>query len=149
MSQATGDIKSYDGSGPWFKINELGADITPDAINWPADDLTEYTFEIPAATRKCSLDLQPSLANLYLAPGDYLLRIEHIGLHDAGEEGGAQFYISCAQVTVEGSGSGSPDPTASFPGAYSLDDPGLLINIYYPIVGLPVHFYRQNILVEN
>lgn len=69
-----------------------------------------------------------------IAPGDYLLRIEHIGLHGAGESGGAQFYPSCAQVTVEGSGSGTPAPTASFPGAYSADDPGILINIYWPIV---------------
>lgn len=53
MSAATGDIKSYDGSGPWFKIDQLGANITSDAINWPADDLTEYTFEIPEATRMC------------------------------------------------------------------------------------------------
>lgn len=53
MSEATGDLKSYDGSGPWFKIDELGANVTADAINWPADDLTEYSFDIPAATRTC------------------------------------------------------------------------------------------------
>ncbi|KAK2766163.1 hypothetical protein FQN54_007679 [Arachnomyces sp. PD_36] len=117
LSQASGDVKSYDGSGDWFKISELGAEITAEAITWPADGLTEYTFEIPAAT----------------PPGDYLLRIEHIGLHGAGDVGGAQFYISCAQITVEGSGSGSPAPTVSFPGAYSPEDPGILIGIYYPI----------------
>ena len=46
-------------------------------------------------------------------------------------QGGAQFYISCAQVSVSGgSGSKSPSELVSFPGAYSPNDPGLLINIY-------------------
>ena len=46
-------------------------------------------------------------------------------------QGGAQFYISCAQVSVSGgSGSKSPSELVSFPGASSPNDPGLLINIY-------------------
>lgn len=76
------------------------------------------SFTIPAAT----------------PPGDYLFRVEHIGLHVAQSEGGAQFYISCGQLTVTGSGSGSPSPLVAFPGAYSASDPGILIDIYYPIV---------------
>ena len=54
----------------------------------------------------------------------YLVRIEHIALHQAMNQGGAQFYISCAQINVTG-GSGSKTPaTVSFPGAYSGTDPG-------------------------
>ena len=49
------------------------------------------------------------------APGDYLVRVEHIGLHVAGTKGGAQFYISCGQLEVTGSGSGSLSPTVKFP----------------------------------
>lgn len=45
-------------------------------------ELTAISFPIPAAT--------PS--------GDYLVRVEHIGLHGAGQSGGAQFYGSCGQV---------------------------------------------------
>lgn len=61
------------------------------------------------------------------------MRVEHIALHSASEPGGAQFYISCGQVNVSGGGNGSPSPTVEFPGAYMEDDPGLMLNIYYPI----------------
>lgn len=37
--------------------------------------------------------------------------------------------MTCFQLTVDGGGSLSPD-TVSFPGAYSADDSGILINIY-------------------
>ena len=69
-----------------------------------------------------------------LADGDYLLRAEHIGLHSAGSAGGAQFYISCAQLHVSGgSGTYSPKSLVEFPGAYDPKDPGIMINIYYPV----------------
>lgn len=45
-----------------------------------------------------------------------------------------QPQISCAQITVTGgSGTATPSPTMTLPGAYTNTDPGLLINIYYPI----------------
>jgi len=66
--------------------------------------------------------------------GDYLARIEHIGLHAASQKNGAQFYLSCGQITVTGGGSGTPSPLVSFPGAYSATDPGIQIQIYYPVV---------------
>ena len=82
-----------------------------------------------------------------VAPGQYLLRAEIIALHSASKLGQAQFYIGCAQVkspvmkrlvsstdllsqinvTSFGTESGS---TVSFPGAYSANNPGILINIY-------------------
>lgn len=66
-----------------------------------------------------------------LADGDYLFRIEHVALHSASAAGGAQFYISCAQIHVSGgSGSAQPKDLVSFPGAYKATDPGLMINIY-------------------
>lgn len=79
---------------------------------------TTVTFTIPKAT--------PS--------GDYLFRVEQIGLHVAQSVGGAQFYLSCGQITVTGGGSGTPGPLVAFPGAYSATDPGILIDIYYPVV---------------
>ncbi|KAK2760167.1 hypothetical protein FQN54_002234 [Arachnomyces sp. PD_36] len=117
MSKATGDVKSYDGSGDWFKISEVEAKIDASSISWPDENTSEYTFEIPAST----------------PAGQYLLRAEQIGLHGASAPGGAQFYISCAQIEVTGSGSGTPGPTVKLPGAYDPSDPGLAINIYYPI----------------
>lgn len=69
-----------------------------------------------------------------LADGEYLLRAEHIGLHSASAVGGAQLYISCAQISVSGgSGTYAPKNEVAFPGAYPATDPGLVINIYYPI----------------
>lgn len=60
-----------------------------------------------------------------LAPGDYLIRHEIIALHLADSEGGAEFYPSCTQVRIGGSGTGTPDSTVTFPGAYNDDDPGI------------------------
>lgn len=64
-----------------------------------------------------------------LAPGDYLLRAEAIALHAAGSEGGAQFYMTCYQITVSGDGTAKAE-TVSIPGAYKAADPGIEINIY-------------------
>lgn len=52
LSIAPSTAAEYDGSGDWFKISELGAEITADAITFPASDTSEYTFEIPSSTRK-------------------------------------------------------------------------------------------------
>ena len=75
--------------------------------------MTQITFTIP-----------PSIPN-----GDYLIRVEDIALHVAQSPGGAQFYISCAQVTVQGgSGSGKPGPLVAIPGVYTGNEPGILIS---------------------
>lgn len=67
-----------------------------------------------------------------IAPGDYLFRIEHVALHMASNAGGAQFYISCAQIKVTGGGNGSPQAAdlVAFPGAYKPTDPGIMVNIW-------------------
>jgi hypothetical protein len=135
MSEATsGDVKTYDGSGEWFKIYELSAEINSTAISWEDEYLQNFTFPIPAATRTYELPATSSYANSLIAAGQYLLRIEQIALHSASTEGGAQFYISCAQLDVTSSGTGTPSPTIDLPGGYNASDPGLLINIYWPIV---------------
>ncbi|KAF2741441.1 hypothetical protein EJ04DRAFT_571531 [Polyplosphaeria fusca] len=109
---------TWDGAGQvWFKIFEQGATITAAGMSWASQGATKVTVPIPKS----------------LPSGEYLFRVEHIGLHSAGSAGGAQFYISCAQVKVTGGGSGSPSPLVSFPGAYKASDPGIQINIYYPI----------------
>lgn len=62
---------------------------------------------------------------------DYLIRSEIIALHAAGSSNGAQFYQGCAQITVTGGGNANP-ATVKLPGAYKQNDPGVLVNIYYP-----------------
>ncbi|KAJ7121477.1 glycosyl hydrolase family 61-domain-containing protein [Mycena epipterygia] len=113
------DVASWDGSGTgWFKIYQISA-VTDGGttITFPATGMSEVTFPIPAQT--------PS--------GQYLIRIEHIAIHSASYYGGAQFYIACAQVQVTNGGTGTPGPLVAFPGAYTVQEPGILIDIYYPI----------------
>ncbi|KAK5658533.1 hypothetical protein OQA88_1925 [Cercophora sp. LCS_1] len=65
-----------------------------------------------------------------VAPGDYLLRVETLALHSANKPNQYQFYQSCAQISISGSGTLVPSGTVSFPGAYKSSDPGISANIY-------------------
>ncbi|KAJ7672373.1 glycoside hydrolase [Mycena polygramma] len=121
MAQAPSgtDVASWDGDGSvWFKIYQISA-VTDggSTITFPATGMTQVTFPIPSET--------PS--------GQYLVRIEQIALHVASSFGGAQFYIACGQVEVTDGGSGTPGPLVEFPGEYTGNEPGILININYPI----------------
>lgn len=62
-----------------------------------------------------------------IAPGQYLLRHEIIALHLADQMGGAEFYSSCTQLNIGGSGTGVPSSNelVSIPGVYSDNDPGI------------------------
>ncbi|KAG6915240.1 hypothetical protein DXG01_012572 [Tephrocybe rancida] len=112
LGKAPGTAASWDGSGAnWFKIAEWGATFNP--FGFTDFNLSYLETTIPAAT--------PS--------GEYLLRIEQTGLHVAGAP---QFYISCAQISITGGGSGSPSKV-SIPGYVSASDPGLTVNIYDPV----------------
>ena len=42
---------------------------------------------------------------------------------------GAQFYPSCAQITITGGGSANPTGVA-LPGAYQPDDAGILVELW-------------------
>ncbi|KAL1612693.1 hypothetical protein SLS60_000922 [Paraconiothyrium brasiliense] len=76
---------TWDGSGNvWFKIFEQGPTITAGGLTWPSQGKSQVTVGIPKS----------------LPSGEYLFRVEHIALHSAGSAGGAQFYISCAQINV-------------------------------------------------
>jgi len=116
------DAATADGSTGWYKIFENSWKKNPSGGGgsddfWGNKDMNNccglVDIKIPDDT----------------PAGDYLLRAETIALHAAGGSNGAQFYLTCYQLTVEGSGSASP-PTVSFPGAYSASDPGILVNIY-------------------
>lgn len=65
-----------------------------------------------------------------LEPGFYLVRHETLALHAAYAYPGVQFYPSCHQLEVSGSGTASPSDLVSFPGAYAADDPGVVFNAY-------------------
>jgi hypothetical protein len=112
---------NWDGAGQvWFKIYAEKATASNGGLAWASMNKGSVSVTIPKAT--------PS--------GEYLLRIEHIALHGASQPNGAQFYISCAQISVTGGGSGTPAPLVSFPGVYKATDPGIKVNIY----GVSIHW---------
>ena len=116
------------------------------------EGLSSFSFTIPKSLptgQSVDFHFERNSQSNTTILGRYLIRTEHIALHAASTFGGAQIYISCAQVSVTGGGSGKPGPLVAFPGAYTgnvsfpltclpvslrpLQEPGILINIYSPI----------------
>ncbi|EGO19398.1 family 61 glycoside hydrolase [Serpula lacrymans var. lacrymans S7.9] len=119
MAKAPANVSAWDGSGAvWFKVHEVTA-ITNGgtSISWPSVGMSQVTFTLPAS----------------IPDGQYFVRAEDIALHVAESYGGAQFYLSCAQINVQNGGNGTPGPLVSIPGVYTGYEPGILINIYSPI----------------
>ncbi|KAK1981813.1 family 61 glycosyl hydrolase [Colletotrichum cereale] len=98
----------------WFKVAEAGVSGSTWAVDTMISNGGWHYFTLPSC----------------VAPGDYLLRVEIIALHNAPSQGGAQFYMECAQIRVTGSGTNSGSNFVSFPGAYSATHPGILVSIY-------------------
>ncbi|KAF9495587.1 hypothetical protein BDN71DRAFT_1506533 [Pleurotus eryngii] len=99
-----------------------GSEIVPitdggSSITWTTDNLTQFSFQLPEA----------------LPSGQYLLRVEHIALHSASSFGGAQIYISCAQLNVIDGGNGTPGPLVAIPGVYDGHEPGIRISTIYDV----------------
>ncbi|RWA05537.1 hypothetical protein EKO27_g9566 [Xylaria grammica] len=114
------DATTADGSTPWYKIfadSWSSKGSVGDGDNWGTNDLNTCCGKMDVVIPKDT----PS--------GDYLLRAEVIALHTAGQSGGAQFYMSCYQLTVTG-GSGSAPAGVSLPGAFKASDPGIQVNIH-------------------
>ncbi|CAN8102114.1 unnamed protein product [Discula destructiva] len=120
MAKVTDATTAVGASSGWFKVfadtwANTGTSGSSDA--WGTKDLN-------ACCGKMNVKIPSDLA-----PGDYLLRAEALALHTAGSTGNAQFYMTCYQITVAGTGAASP-ATVKLPGAYAASDPGILINIY-------------------
>lgn len=143
----------YDGSGAWVRIYSLTttptypngtgtigknsfAEAQPGAVDWATHKLESFLFTLPAET----------------PVGEYLLRAEGMAVHAAHKPGGAQFYVSCAQIRVLEKEGASPSPRqqrrhrrrpqrnddndnavselgplVSIPGVYRGDEPGVLL----------------------
>lgn len=120
MAKCSGSCTSADSNSlKWFKIAETGL-ISGNLPNgqWGTGQVMNslsYTATIPAA----------------LAAGEYLIRHELLALHQANTP---QFYPECAQLIVTGGAGKTPSSSylVSFPGAYSMSDPSININIYTP-----------------
>lgn len=84
-------------------------------LTWPSMGKSTRTATIPRSLRD----------------GEDLLRIEHIALHGASTAGDAQFIFRVAQTALNGGGDVAGGVAS--PGTYSATDPGILIDINYPI----------------
>jgi len=119
---ADSSSSAADGSSGWFKIFQDTWSAAPgatsgDGDNWGTRDLNT-----------CCGRMQVKIPS-DIPAGDYLLRAEVIALHAATPSGGAQFYMSCYQLTVTGGGSSSP-ALVNIPGAYKASDPGIGLTIH-------------------
>lgn len=110
-----------DGTGAlWTKIAEDGYDGTEWAVDKLIANKGINDFTIPAD----------------LAAGKYIIRQEIIALHEAdtayatNSARGAQFYPSCVQFEITGSGSAVPDEAFDFNVGYTETDPGIVFNLY-------------------
>ncbi|KAK3690368.1 glycosyl hydrolase family 61-domain-containing protein [Podospora appendiculata] len=109
-------------SSIWTKIAEEGFDSSSKL--WAVDKLKtnggKKDFTLPAG----------------LAAGKYLIRQEIIALHESdaafnvNSARGAQFYPSCVQIEVTGSGTVVPNQNFNFNTGYTYSDLGILFNLY-------------------
>jgi hypothetical protein len=58
------------------------------------------------------------------------VRHEIVTLHSTYNEGGAQFYLGCQQLQIDGAGTKTLEGLVSFPGAYDSKGPGIIFRIY-------------------
>ncbi|KAJ4390845.1 hypothetical protein N0V93_004444 [Gnomoniopsis smithogilvyi] len=109
-------------SAIWTKIAEQGYDSASDT--WAVDDLI-------SAGGKIDFTLPSNIK-----AGKYMVRQEIIALHEADTcyatagSRGAQFYPSCVQFEVTGTGTATPDEAFDFNANYSCDVPGIEFNLY-------------------
>ncbi|KAL3460073.1 glycoside hydrolase [Aspergillus heterothallicus] len=117
---------AYSGDGDWFKVYAMTySHIDEWDVHWGnfwgGLPIRNFTFQLPSD----------------LPSGEYLMRAEHIGLHQASTYGQAQFFIGCAHLNVGGSGTGTPAPTVKIPGVYNGYEEGILVKINNPV---PDHY---------
>jgi hypothetical protein len=116
---------SADGSSDWFKIKEIGPTFTNGQATWDLSGTYLFKefwyFANFTATYSVAIPSQ-------IPAGEYLLRIEQLGIHNPGSP--PQFYVSCAQLKVTGGGSGTPSPVVKIPGHVKSTDSGYTANIY-------------------
>ena len=150
-------VKFDSTTAKWFKIQQVGQKSDG---NWAQADISSFfailfiLSPILTPSSLCSVAGAPASIDLpsNIASGNYLIRHEMIALQLAVSMGGAEFYPSCSQLTIGGSGTGKPQENelVSFPGAYHDDDPGIFVpNVYngnldYQFPGPPIASFVGN-----
>ncbi|KAH0270150.1 glycoside hydrolase family 61 protein, partial [Aureobasidium melanogenum] len=125
----------------WFKIWDEGYDES--AGKW-------CTEKLIANNGHLSVNMPNGLQGGY-----YLVRPELLALHNA-DKGDPQFYVGCAQVWLNSTGSQLPQKTVSIPGYVDYNQPSTSFNIWnepmalpYPIPGPAVYVPSSSASVGN
>jgi hypothetical protein len=113
VEDATTDTAEGDG---WFKLWDEGYDES--SGKW-------CTQKMIGNAGRISVTIPDSLAG-----GDYLVRPELLALHNIAVKDQPEYYVGCAQVFLESSGSSGPEKTVSIPGYTSKSDPGNQYNAF-------------------
>lgn len=118
MKKVDNSAADNNAAGPgWFKIFE--EDYDNSTAQW-------CTSKIMANDGKLSVNLPTDLAGGY-----YLVRPELLALHQADKSPpDPQFYVGCAQIFLQSSGSSTPKDTVSIPGYVSMQDPAMTFHIW-------------------
>ncbi|KAL8942026.1 MAG: hypothetical protein Q9211_001567 [Gyalolechia sp. 1 TL-2023] len=105
-------------AGPgWFRIFE--EDYDNSSGQW-------CTEKLMANDGKLSVNLPTDLAGGY-----YLVRPELLALHEADKSPpDPQFYVGCAQIFLQSSGSSVPKDTVSIPGYVDMQDKAMTFNVW-------------------
>ncbi|KAG8920391.1 hypothetical protein FRC02_000920 [Tulasnella sp. 418] len=142
---ANSTASTFDGSGQvWFKIaqgtyriktSSTLPTIVPLDSSVPGPTYIPLDSPIPSPTPTLTpapLRTISATVPKDLPAADYLVRAEFIDLTKASAVGGAQFFVSCGQISVVGGGTGIPRLLVAIPGAYKDTDPGILYDISDP-----------------
>ena len=113
VDDATKDTAAGDG---WFKLWDEGYDES--SGKW-------CTQKMIGNAGRISVTIPDSLAG-----GDYLVRPELLALHNIAVKHQPEYYVGCAQVFLESTGSSGPAETVSIPGYTSMSDPGNQYNAF-------------------
>jgi hypothetical protein len=133
VDSAIQDTAAGDG---WFKIWDEGYDETTD--QW-------CTLKLINNGGFLSVDIPQGLVGGY-----YLVRPELLALHEVEDDNNPQYYVGCAQIFLQSTGSQVSVSTVAIPGAVHLGDPANGYNIYteplvlpYPLPGPPVTTFKS------
>ena len=113
VDDATKDTAAGDG---WFKLWDEGYDES--SGKW-------CTQKMIGNAGRISVTIPDSLAG-----GDYLVRPELLALHNIAVKNQPEYYVGCAQIFLESTGSSGPESTVSIPGYTSMSDPGNQYNAF-------------------
>ncbi|KAL8853268.1 MAG: hypothetical protein Q9221_001879 [Calogaya cf. arnoldii] len=118
MKKVDNSAADNNAAGPgWFKIFE--EDYDNSTAQW-------CTTKIMANDGKLSVKLPTDIAGGY-----YLVRPELLALHQADKSPpDPQFYVGCAQIFLESTGSAVPKDTVSIPGHVNMQHPAMTFGVW-------------------